>query len=157
MSTTNAPVITVVDVDLQASLNDLIAIERECFGAEAYRASDLYYFTRQGFKLRAAVVDGKIVGYSMAQVAWQDCHIGNLAIVPAFQRHGVGQLLLNDLLQAALADPRCLNARLEVARNNDKARRFYEKNKFVEYGVRAHYYPDGQDALLMSKELRPSA
>ena len=41
---------------------------------------------------------------------------------------------------------------LEVAENNHPARAMYERNGFVQIGVRPKYY-DGIDAILMEKKL----
>jgi ribosomal protein S18 acetylase RimI-like enzyme len=144
---------TLRDIDLASDATRLVKIERDCFGIEAYRLHDLWYWLRQGYKFRAAVVDGNIVGYSMAMKQWQAYHIGNMAVLKDFQRHGVGQVLFDDVLQTGRNEG-CLCSRLEVAANNEVAKRFYLKNGFVQYGVNPHYYPDGADALLMQKDFK---
>ena len=49
-----------------------------------------------------------------------------------------------------------LNAReilLEVRKSNIKAQKFYEKFGFKEIFVRPKYYKNGEDALILRKEL----
>jgi ribosomal-protein-alanine N-acetyltransferase len=42
-------------------------------------------------------------------------------------------------------------ARLELAASNDPARGLYERLGFMVVGRRKRYYPDGDDALLLSR------
>ena len=43
---------------------------------------------------------------------------------------------------------------LEVKETNIKGINFYTKNEFKQISVRKHYYKDGENALVMMKEIK---
>ncbi|MCK7593686.1 GNAT family N-acetyltransferase [Pseudomarimonas salicorniae] len=61
----------------------------------------------------------------------QNCHISDLAVVPAMERKGIGQALLGHAEQFA-RDHRCERLQLAVFPGNERARRIYEA---AGYGV----------------------
>ena len=73
-------------------------------------------------------------------IAWREVTTGewellNMAVVPSFRRHGVGSLLLCQLLQL---QPRTVF--LEVRESNHGARAFYALHGFQPVGLRRNYY-----------------
>jgi len=79
------------------------------------------------------------VGLVLARVVAEDCEILSLGVAPPWRRRGVGQRLLNAVLEEA----RCLGARavfLEVAEDNAAARAFYLAESFARIGRRPKYY-----------------
>lgn len=96
-------------------------------------------------------VDGFVVIFQVLDEA----SIHSIAVEPAHQGKGLGQMLLNAaLVQMQQAGAmRCL---LEVRQSNSAARRLYQRSGFTLDGVRKSYYPtEGgrEDALLMSREI----
>lgn len=73
------------------------------------------------------VVDGVDVGTVQFVRREVDYHIGELYLLPEYQRRGIGSQLLRRLLSAA--DDEALPVRLEVIKINP-ARRLYERNGF---------------------------
>jgi ribosomal-protein-alanine N-acetyltransferase len=75
-----------------------------------------------------------------------------VAVSPAARRRGLGAALLRaaarDLAAAGVA-----RLYLEVRAGNEPARRLYERDGWRVLGLRAGYYPDGEDAMLYGKEL----
>ena len=65
-------------------------------------------------------------------------------------RRGIAQMLLDELIEdetrAGLAE-----ARLELAASSDPALGLYTGPGFMVVGRRTRYYPDGDDALLLSR------
>ena len=96
-------------------------------------------------------LDGKMVGYAVAWIIFDELHIANFAIHPDYRRQGLGKYFLSDILskfsQAEFAF-------LEVRRSNLPAIRLYESFGFRKIDVRKNYYRDGEDALVMVKDLR---
>jgi [ribosomal protein S18]-alanine N-acetyltransferase len=94
-----------------------------------------------------------VVGFLVARSTLPEMEILNLAVAPAFRRHGVG----TDLLDAVLAWARgsgATQAMLEVRAANDAALRLYHRHGFVVAGRRARYYANPvDDALLLTAEL----
>ena len=65
---------------------------------------------------------------------------------------GLGRLLLDASIHAAKAR-KCDRMRLEVRASNQSAIRLYRRADFAEIGVRQAYYEDGEDALIMERDL----
>lgn len=86
-----------------------------------------------------------------------EAHITVLAVDPRYQRRGLGQWLLVNLLMDACeyqtpdpTDPLTLTrATLEVRPSNSRALVLYETFGFEPLGRRRHYYSDGEDALIL--------
>ncbi|WP_281648743.1 ribosomal protein S18-alanine N-acetyltransferase [Parendozoicomonas sp. Alg238-R29] len=100
--------------------------------------------------------DNLLVGYTVTMVAVGEGHILNIAITPDFQRQGLGQRLLDFLIQD-LAEQKANIIFLEVRTSNTSAIELYLKNNFTEVGRRNNYYPCSrngrEDALVMVKDL----
>lgn len=90
-----------------------------------------------------------IVGYGGIWLNETSGHITTIAVAPPHRQRGVGELILNALIDGAYE----LNAQylsLEVRVSNLTAQRLYLKYGFRPVGQRAHYYIDNQeDALVM--------
>jgi len=101
-----------------------------------------------------ALAEGKIIGFCGVHVVVDECHINNVAVLQRYRRCGVGQGLIDTILQ--LTENAVTTYSLEVRQNNIGAIRLYEKFGFVQKGLRKNYYPDTQeDALIMCKEKTP--
>jgi [ribosomal protein S18]-alanine N-acetyltransferase len=100
-----------------------------------------------------AIRGGKIVGYAVVD-KWPDQeHLVSIAVVPESRRKGVGQALLDDLLEKVQTG----SMKLEVRRSNRAALEFYRKNGFIQTGVAQSYYTDGEDAIKMEKVIQKKA
>ncbi len=90
-----------------------------------------------------------IVGYAGLWFAWDEAHLTGLGVRTAYQRRGVGELLLIASLELATRK----NSRymvLETRVSNLGAQALYEKYGFSRNAVRRGYYTDnGEDALVM--------
>ena len=83
---------------------------------------------------------GEVVGFAEYQPVVDECQLFNIAVLPQWQRQGLGATLL----QAVLAEARQRGLQqcvLEVREHNTAARRLYEKLGFAEVGRRKDYYP----------------
>ncbi len=103
-------------------------------------------------------VDKIIVGYVIVAYAADECHILNVCVDHAFQRQGLGEKLLEYVLNQA-TQRGTMVAWLEVRRSNSRAISFYQKMHFQQIGERKGYYPtvSGQeDALIFAKQLSGS-
>ena len=94
------------------------------------------------------VKNGHPVGFAMLHVLSGE--ILAIALLPAFQRKGIGSALLDhiQLLAGQLGLRRLL---LHTAKENDAARLFFQKAGFTVIGAQEDYYPKGQEALIISK------
>ncbi len=80
----------------------------------------------------------------------EEAHITLLGVDPDYHRQGIGQWLLMQLLQAAIAR-HLHHATLEVRQSNTSAQALYAKFGFQVLGERKHYYSDDESALVLWK------
>ena len=100
-----------------------------------------------------AVINDKIVGYAVID-KWPDQeHLVSIAVIPASRKKGVGQALLDHLIERLHTG----SLKLEVRRSNKAALDLYRKNGFVQTGIAHSYYTDGEDAILMEKVIQKRA
>jgi ribosomal-protein-alanine N-acetyltransferase len=96
-----------------------------------------------------------VVGYGGFWFIVDEAHISTIAVHPDWRGQGVGEILFVNMLEQAL-DLGALTATLEVRVTNAPAQALYRKYEFEQTGRRKRYYRDnGEDALLMTAELRP--
>src|SRR6266571_2544824 len=103
-----------------------------------------------------SLADGmRIAGFVVSRVIAGELHINNIAVRPEFQKMGIGSRLLNRALLAG-SKQNCLATFLEVRASNRAAQKLYEHCGFNLAGRRKRYYANPpEDALIMSKNLRP--
>lgn len=100
--------------------------------------------------------EGAVIGYFVALPGFEETHLLNLTVAPAWQRQGHGRALLDRL--AGWAHGRGdLALWLEVRQSNGGARALYERHGFVQVGHRRGYYPadrqQREDAVVMRRKV----
>jgi len=110
---------------------------------------------RVGYLCQVLELDGLIVGYSVMSKGVDEAHLLNLCVDPDMQGQGLGQLMLDSLIESAkrMHSEMLL---LEVRPSNTAAIRLYDKAGFNSVGNRNNYYPDGdgrEDALILARVL----
>lgn len=97
--------------------------------------------------------NGVIAGYVGSQSVLDAADMMNLAVDPDFRQQGVGQALVNGLINH-LQQNNVIALLLEVRVSNTPAISLYEKLGFVQVGRRPKYYRNPrEDALILRKEL----
>ena len=97
--------------------------------------------------------NGKIAGYVGSQSVLDAADMMNLAVSPDCRQQGVGQALVNGLVQH-LQKNNVIALLLEVRVSNARAISLYEKLGFEQVGRRPKYYHNPrEDALILRKEL----
>lgn len=100
-----------------------------------------------------AEYNGKIAGYVGSQSVLDAADMMNLAVSPDCRQQGVGQALVNGLVQH-LQKNNVIALLLEVRVSNAPAISLYEKLGFEQVGRRPKYYHNPrEDALILRKEL----
>ena len=91
-----------------------------------------------------AEVSGEPVGFSLVRTVSDEAELLLLAVEPSEQRRGIGQLLLDDFIAAALAKG-AHRLHLEV-RDGNPAITLYRASGFTPSGRRRNYYhgPGGE-------------
>jgi ribosomal-protein-alanine N-acetyltransferase len=95
-----------------------------------------------------------ILGYSICWTVADESHLLNIAVRPDARERGVGSALLVECIRRG-ARAGAGRIHLEVRAGNAPAIRMYEREGFSFQGIRRGYYADtGEDAVLLSRELR---
>jgi len=128
----------------------LHALDRECFAPGiAYAEDELRYFlSARDAVVRVAHQDDIIVGFLIAQIyrgrpSFQ-ARIITIDVAQSHRKSGIGTLLRRLSIT---------RVRLEVAATNNSAQSFYAKHKYEQISCIPSYYPTGEDALVMQKQL----
>ena len=134
-------------------LGQVSKVEEASFPERPYSKMDFLsclLIAREGFVV--AVKDGTVIGYVIAIGEGGQGMIQSIAVSPESRRKGVGELLMkaaNEYLAR-----RFRRVSLLVDADNEKAIRLYRKLSFFETGrIIEGYYPNGDDAVEMAKEL----
>ncbi|CAN5491801.1 hypothetical protein BH10ACT10_BH10ACT10_12340 [soil metagenome] len=128
---------------LPADLDDLVALDQQLFGADAWSAASV----RDEVDADRVVVaaDPGLVGYVVTRPAGDAVDLMRIGVVPAVRRRGLARALLG----AVTSDVRLL---LEVSAGNPGALAFYTAEGFEEIARRKRYYRDGSDAVVMERK-----
>jgi len=93
-----------------------------------------------------------IVGFIMAWLVADELHITNLAVAPEMRRCGIAAALFEESISSG-AGMGAVWCQLEVRASNSPARELYKRLGFKPLGKRKGYYCNGEDAVVMGKEL----
>lgn len=129
------------------------ALEKECFPSEPWTYGMLASsYESDNFTGVLTEENGEITGYAGMSVGVDEADIENIAVAEAYRRCGRGAALLQNLLHTA----RKMGVKkvfLEVRVSNSPAISLYIKHGFKGVYARTRYYSDGEDCLVMAKEL----
>jgi len=91
-------------------------------------------------------------GFLLARAVAEEAEVLTLAVAPPARRRGIGAALVGCAMAEAAARGAAVLF-LEVSAENSAARSLYAGLGFAEVGRRRRYYPDGTDALVLSRRL----
>lgn len=94
----------------------------------------------------------KLIGVITLSVTEFDADIEGVVVDKAFRRKGYADQLL-DFAENHLRKTKIEKIFLEVRKSNTPAKNLYIKKGYKEISVRKKYYSDGEDALILAKEL----
>ena len=128
-------------------------LEKECFPKEPWSYQALASsFQSDNFIGIVAEEGADVIGYGGITIAADQADIDNVGVTEYFRNSGVGTALLCRLLQLAKAKG-VKKVFLEVRVSNSVAMELYLKSGFKGVYARTRYYSDGEDCLVMAKEL----
>ncbi len=138
----------------QEDIGAVHELEKRLFLSPWTKKMFLMELQQPGLRLSVVVKDKNVIaGYIFIHYIIDEIHIVNIAVAPEYQRCGIAQMILQNIIQAA-AKAGYVRAHLEVRKSNLAAIALYQKLGFKIVGVRKNYYQaEKEDALLMSLEL----
>jgi ribosomal-protein-alanine N-acetyltransferase len=141
---------TIKKVILKEVAADLFSIDNAAFNREfdlKAKSIDEEIDYLKNCEIYIAYENEKAVGFIAYENKKDLIEIMSLAIIPDYQRKGIGKLLLCHVLDI-------LNGKrihLVTHPKNSPAIILYLKNGFEIYGLKENYYGDGQPRLLLKK------
>lgn len=133
------------------SVSDL---EKECFGGEAWSYATLVSAFESGASYGLVAEEGgEVVGYGCITCAADTSDLENVVVAENYRRSGVGGAIVRGLLDEAVARG-AQKTFLEVRVSNSPALCMYLKCGFCGAYARTRYYSDGEDCLVMKKDLQ---
>ncbi|BAQ14954.1 putative ribosomal-protein-alanine acetyltransferase [Clostridium botulinum] len=93
----------------------------------------------------------KVLGFAGMWLIIDECHITNIAVHPNYRGLGIGNILMNEIIDIC-KEHNLTGITLEVRESNTAAKNLYYKYGFKDSGIRKGYYADNnENALLMWK------
>ena len=128
-------------------------LEKECFPKDAWNYRMLAdSFENDNFTGILCDDGGEIAGYGGVTVGYDTADIDNIAVAERYRREGIGGAILEALVAAA-AEKGARRVFLEVRVSNSAALSLYLKHGFCGVHARTRYYSDGEDCLVMAKNI----
>lgn len=138
-------------------LSAIADLERECFPTECWTKRMLAEsFLSENFFGTLLEEDGAIAAYGGVSIVGDEAEIELIATAEMYRRCGRGGKILDDLLAEAKRRG-AEKVFLEVRVSNRAAMILYLRRGFQGLYARSRYYPDGEDALVMVKDLNEQA
>lgn len=137
------------------TINDLIIIKNnlltdfdnfwtfDVLKNELESKNSLYFIAR---------LNDEIVGFTGIKIILDECELMNIVTKKAYRKNGVGNLLLNVIINKA-KELKLTKINLEVSNTNVTAINLYKKAGFKEVGLRNKYYNNENSAILMTLNL----
>ncbi len=134
-------------------LNEIAQLERECFPEDAWNVRMLAEAFLSGRFLGVLLEeDGAITAYGGLNYVEGEGELELIATAEMYRRCGRATKVLDDLVKEAKKKG-VKRIFLEVRVSNTSALMFYLKYGFQGLYARSRYYANGEDAIVMKKEL----
>jgi ribosomal-protein-alanine N-acetyltransferase len=136
----------------KAHINAVVNLGKDCF-SDCWTESQFLSAMDSERLIGFCLFDGeRLIGFISLSKNYDDCDLDLVAVSPEYRRQGFAKLLIEKALDCA--KELSLNAVfLEVRESNACAIGLYKKFAFNEIAVRKKYYPDGENAVVMKKEI----
>jgi len=135
---------------------EIMAIERECFVEPWEEEVFIQTMEWTPFFFFVAIAGGKIRGFVVGCMENTGSasygHVSNLGVTAAYRGKGLGRLLVSRLERQFVLEG-VEGALLEVRISNTDAQEFYRRLGYREAFLLSGYYSNGEDAIVMMKDL----
>lgn len=139
-----------------SQITQLMELEKKSFPIDAYskeRMLGLFKRYPETFLVAESQGEAGLVGYIVGAAEGKTGEIDAMAVRAGFRRLGIGEKLLKKILEIFSSND-IKHVRLRVRPQNQPAISLYKKTGFQITGKEPHYYRDGEDAVIMNKELK---
>lgn len=126
--------------------DELENLHKACFPNKPWTASDFADLKKSGCDIIASQN-----GFVVWRVVADEAEIITIGVHPDARKSGIASAMLA-IIENDIKKRGGKKIFLEVAENNEPARKLYEANGYKKIGVRPKYY-DGIDAIMMDKDL----
>ncbi len=134
-------------------LNEIAELERECFPDDAWNVRMLAEAFLSGHFFGVLLEeDGVVTAYGGLNYAEDEGELELIATAEMYRRCGRAKRVLDDLVKEAKKKG-VKKLFLEVRVSNSAALMFYLNYGFQGLYARSRYYANGEDAIVMKKEL----
>ena len=133
-------------------LEKIVQMEQNCFSDPWSKQSLISAFEDKFTHCFLLEDGGQVCAYACLFVLFEQAEVQNIAVDIPFRRKGFGDKLLAFLHEFAKGKEAQI-CFLEVRKSNFSAISLYEKHGYTRFGERARYYQDGEDCVLMQKQL----
>lgn len=132
-------------------IDGMAHIENVCFETEAWNEEMIKGMFCDPMSRVYGCFEGEfLIGYCAYGLRYDEGHIYNIAVLPAFRRRGYGALMVKHMIEEGEKEG-IWRFTLEVRVENMAAITLYERYGFKGVGVRPNYYGTGHHALIMWK------
>lgn len=150
MGVQNIAVFPMTPADLEGvmeveRLSYLTPWSQDAFLSEMMQTYTIYLVAKEG---------ERVVGIAGMHVVWEDAHVTNIAVHPLYRGRGLGERMMQELMERACRRG-ARRMTLEVRASNTTAQNLYRKLGFTTApgAIRKGYYTDtNEDAVVMWKD-----
>lgn len=103
--------------------------------------------------IKVYVINNKIIGFIDYSILFERAELNYIYVFDEYKKQGYASKLMGYMLND-LKDNSVLSITLEVNVNNEKAINLYKKMDFIVVNKRINYYKNGEDGLLMYREVK---
>jgi len=135
-----------------ADVDAVHRLEEECFPAPWRREFFVSEVSAEGRFNLVAKRGEAIIGYLFAMWLFDEMHVNKIAVIESERRKGIADALMASCFAFARENG-VRTISLEVRKSNRIAQDFYRHLDFTSSYVRPRYYPDGEAAVVMVRQV----
>lgn len=134
-------------------LDRVLELEKMCFKQPWDEKNCLFELHENPYSHGWVLLDEDcIVGYAFLWETFEMAQLARIGIDSNFRKKGYGFQLMQNLIERA-REVACEFMTLEVRQSNEAALNLYKKMGFIQVNISKGYYPDGEDAIVMTLAL----
>ncbi len=137
----------------QRDLKTIVLLENLCFSSPWNKENCIYEIEENPFSHGWILKnEDQIVGYAFLWETFEMAQLARIGIHPELRKKGYASYLMKKLIERAQSVD-CEYMTLEVRASNEAGLALYKKMGFIQVNVSKNYYPDGEDAIVMTLAL----